>query len=137
MIEGMNSTLRLVDKTFRIFGILTILGLIATIAGAMNGAAWWRPVFSASHLTALIALVPLGLVLVAQAYREAGSVGAMLSRHARVAIVLALIAVSVAITLIEFDGNRTVRRVSNYTTVALIALLLVHYFRWFRQQAAR
>lgn len=133
----MDHTLRTVDKTFRIFGVLTILGLIATIAGAMNGAAWWRPVFSASHLTALIALVPLGIALVVYAYREAGSLGAMLSRHSRVAVVLAVIAVSVTITLIEFNGNRQVRRISNFTTVGLVLLLIVHYFRWFRATVGR
>ncbi|MGE3857579.1 MAG: hypothetical protein AB7G21_11555 [Dehalococcoidia bacterium] len=133
----MDNTLRTVDKTFRIFGVLTILGLIATIAGAMNGAAWWRPVFSAAHLTALIALVPLGIALVVWAYRDAGGLGAMLSRHARIAIVLALIAVSVTITLVEFNGNRDVRRISNFTTVGLILLLIVHYFRWFRSTVGR
>jgi hypothetical protein len=136
-MDRMDSTLRTVDKTFRIFGILTILGLVATIAGAMNGAAWWRPVFSASHLTALAALVPLGIALIVYAYRESGSLGAMLSRHARIAIVLALIAVSVTITLVEFNGNRDVRRVSNFTTVGLVLLLIVHYFRWFRSTVGR
>ena len=136
-MDRMDSTLRTVDKTFRIFGVLTLVGLIATIAGAMNGAAWWRPVFSASHLTALIALVPLGIALIVYAYRESGSLGAMLSRHARIAIVLALIAVSVTITLVEFNGNRDVRRISNFTTVGLVLLLIVHYFRWFRSTVGR
>lgn len=136
-MDRMDSTLRTVDKTFRIFGVLTIVGLIATIAGAMNGAAWWRPVFSASHLTALAALVPLGIALIVYAYRESGSLGAMLSRHARIAIVLALIAVSVTITLVEFNGNRDVRRISNFTTVGLVLLLIVHYFRWFRSTVGR
>lgn len=136
-MDRMKDTLFKVDRTFRIFGVLTVVGLIATIAGAMNGAAWWRPVFSASHLTALIALVPLGIALVVYAYREAGSLGAMLSRHGRVAVVLAVIAVSVAVTLVEFDGNRQVRRISNYTTVGLVLLLIVHYFRWFRATVSR
>lgn len=136
-MDRMRDTLRTVDRTFRIFGVLTILGLIATVAGAMSGAAWWRPVFSASHLTALIALLPLGIALIVYAYREAGSIGAMLSRHRRIAVVLAVIAVSVAITLVEFNGNRQVRRISNYTTVGLVLLLIVHYFRWFRATVSR
>jgi len=136
-MDAMNSTLRLVDRSFRIFGIVTLVGIAITILGAMNGAGWWRPVFSASHLAALIALVPLGVALVVYAYREAGSLGAMLSRHARIVITLAVIAVSVTITLVEFDGNRTVRRISNFTTVGLVLLLIVHYFRWFRSTVGR
>jgi len=133
----MDHTLRVVDRVFRVAGIATIVGIIATIALAMAGAPIWRPVFTLSHLTALIALVPLGVVLIALAYREAGGLGPMLSRHARIVIVLAVIAVSVTITLIEFNGNRTVRRISNFTTVGLVLLLLVHYVRWYRVRSAR
>ena len=132
----MDGTIRLVDRLFRIFGVLTIVGVGITIYGAMNAAPWWRPVFSLSHLTALIALVPLGVALIVLAYREAGSLGAMVSGHSLIVGALLVIAVSVTITLVEFNGNRTVRRISNFTTGTLVVLLVVHYFRWFRARFA-
>lgn len=135
-MERMDQSLRLADRIFRLAGVVTILGLVATIALAVSGAAIWRPVFTASHVTALVALVPLGAVLVTLAYREAGGLGPMLSRHLRIVIALAVIAVSVTVTLVEFDGNRTVRRFSNFTTVGLVLLLIVHYVRWYGARSA-
>ncbi len=129
----MNAALRAVDRLFRVSGIVTLIALAVTIAMLLAGAAaWWMP-FVAAHLTALIALVPLGLVLIAYGYREAGGVAPMLARHGIVAAALAVIAVSVTVTLLEFSTNRDVRRVANIVTVSLVVLLVVHYLRWSRQ----
>ena len=133
----MRSMLRLADRSFHIFGIITVVGVVLTVLGVAVGAVWWRPVFSVSHVTALIALVPLGLALIVYAYREAGSLGAMWSRHTKIVVVLAVVAVSVTITLVEFDGNRAVRRISNFTTIGLVLLLIAYYVRWFRSTFGR
>ncbi|MEI6136523.1 MAG: hypothetical protein WCQ48_03785 [Chloroflexota bacterium] len=129
----MNAALRAVDRLFRVSGIVTLIALAATIVMLIAGVAtWWMP-FVAAHLTALIALAPLGLVLIAYGYREAGGVTSMIARHGIVAAALAVIAVSVTITLLEFSTNRDVRRVANIVTVSLVVLLVVHYLRWSRQ----
>ena len=133
----MNSTLRLVDRWFRLAGIATIALLAVTIGMLLAGAEGWRAPFGLAHLAALAALLPLGVALIVHGYREAGGLGAMLSRHGRIIIVLVLIAVSVTITLVEFDGNRDVRRVSNFTTVGLVLLLIAHYLRWSRRDVRR
>lgn len=133
----MNSTLRLVDRWFRLAGIVTIALLAVTIGMLLAGAAGWRAPFGLAHLAALAALLPLGVALIAHGYREAGGLGAMLSRYGRIAIVLAVIAATVTITLVEFDGNRALRRVSNLTTVALVLLLIAQYLRWARLNVPR
>lgn len=125
-------SLLLADRVFRIVGLVAVGLILATIGMVLVGAEGWRAPFAAAHLAALVALVPLGIAVVAYAYRDAGGLGAMLARHARVVIVLALIAVSVTITLMEFDGgNRELRRIANFTTVGLVLLLIVNYLRWF------
>jgi hypothetical protein len=129
----MNNTLRVVDRWFRFAGIVTIALLAVTIGMLLAGSEGWRAPFGLAHLAALAALLPLGVALIAHTYREAGGLGPMLSRHGRVVIVLALIAVSVTVTLVEFDGNRDVRRVSNFTTVGLVLLLIARYLRWARR----
>lgn len=126
-------TLRLVDLWFRLAGTVTIALLGVTIAMLLAGVEGWRAPFGLAHLAALAALLPLGVALAAHAYREAGGLRSMLSRHARIVIVLALIAVTVTITIIEFDGNRALRRISNFTTVGLVLLLIVRYLRWYRR----
>ena len=133
----MNRTLRLVDRWFRLAGIVTIALLAVTIGMLLAGAEGWRAPFGLAHLAALAALLPLGVALIASGYREARGLGPMLSRHRRVVIVLAAVAVSVTITLVEFDGNRDVRRVSNFTTVGLVLLLIAQYLRWARGNARR
>ncbi|MSQ30343.1 MAG: hypothetical protein EXR68_07660 [Dehalococcoidia bacterium] len=129
----MDNTLRAVDRWFRSAGILAILALLVTFGMIFAGADGWRGPFVAAHLAALVALLPLALALVVYAYREAGSLGAMVARHTLVAGALAVIAVTVTVSLMEFTGNREVRRIANLTSVAVIVLLVVHYLRWSRQ----
>ncbi len=131
----MNTALRPVDRLFRISGVVTIAALV--VAGAMllaGAAAWWVP-FVAAHLGALVALVPLGLVLVVYAYREAGGVLPMVARHVAITLVLAVITVTVTVTLRAFTANPEVRRISNIITVTLVLLLVARYLRWSRRYA--
>ena len=133
----MNSTLRLVDCWFRFAGIAAILALVVTIGMRTAGAEGWRGPFTAAHLAALSALLPLGIALIVHVYREAGSLGAMISRHRLVAGALLVIAVCVVVTQVTFTAYPAVRRVSNYVNVSIILLLIVHYLRWFARTAVR
>ncbi|MEI6137341.1 MAG: hypothetical protein WCQ48_08035 [Chloroflexota bacterium] len=127
----MSTALRLVDRLFRVLGIVTIAALAATIAMLLLGAEAWRVPFVAAHLAALVALAPLGIVLIVVAYREAGGVPSMIMRHALVVAALAVIVVSVTVTGMEFTGNRDVRRIANIVTVSLVVLLVARYLWWF------
>lgn len=133
----MNSTLRAVDRWFRFAGIAAILALAVTIAMLVAGSEGWRGPFVAAHLAALAALLPLGIALVVYGYREAGSLGALLSRHALIAGALVVIAVLVVITQVNFYANPNIRRISNITNVTIILLLIAHYLRWFPRHIGR
>ncbi len=136
-MDRMNSTLRLVDRSFRILGIVSLVTLAITIVMRTSGMEGWRWPFYVAHLAALFALVPLGLVLIAQAYRETGSVGAMLARHSMIAAAIAVILVCVVVTQVTFTSYPDIRRASNYTTVGIIGLLILQYFRWSHRQSGR
>lgn len=126
----MNTALRAVDRLFRVSGVLTLIALVIAAGLLLAGAAmWWVP-FVAAHLGALIALVPLGLVLVVRAYREDGGVTSMIARHAPIALALAVVAVSVTVTLFAFSANPQLRRIANIVTVSLVLLLIARYLRW-------
>ncbi len=91
-----------------------------------------------AHLCALLALVPLGVVLVGRTfarYREErgsvlGGVRGTLA-HDRLATVLVAVAlVAVVVSLSQFDGGvRAVRSAANLTTVAVIVVLVGRYLR--------
>ncbi len=131
----MTTALRAADRLFRIAGIVTIAGLVVALGMRLAGSAtWWVP-FVAAHLGALIALLPLGVVLVVRAVREAGGLLPAVTRHAAVTIALLVIAGSVTTTLLEFSANPGVRRVSNFLTVALVLLLVARYLQWSRRYA--
>lgn len=126
----MNAALPLVDRLFRVLGIVTIVALAVTIAMLLVGAEAWRVPFVAAHLAGLIALAPLGVVLMVLAYRDAGGLSSMIARHALVAAALAVIAVCVTVTGMEFTANRDVRRISNIVTVSVVVLLVARYLWW-------
>jgi hypothetical protein len=128
--------LRRADRWFRAAGILTLALLVATLGLLAAGADAWRPVFALAHLAALIALVPLGVVLVVETLRREGSLGAVVRRHRTVAVILAVVVVTIVVSLLNFDdGIRWLRRVANLTTVALILVLVARYFVWSRRGA--
>ncbi|MFA7248912.1 MAG: hypothetical protein WC273_04705 [Dehalococcoidia bacterium] len=137
MDTAMTTILRRVDRWFRIAGVATLLALAVTIAMLLGGVESWRVPFVAAHLAALAALLPLGIALVVLGYREAGGPGAMLARHWRIVLVLAVIAASVTVTGMEFTANRDIRRVSNIVTVSLVVLLVVQYLRWYGRRSGR
>ncbi|MEX1022608.1 MAG: hypothetical protein WD058_05620 [Dehalococcoidia bacterium] len=129
------------DALFRTAGKLTLALLLVTTALLALDAEYWTTVFLASHVAALIALVPLGVALVVHAFRQARITGdpgilGVMRRYRAVVALLALIVVGVAITLANFDdeSNRWVRRAANLTTVALVLVLVVQYLRWSRRQ---
>jgi hypothetical protein len=103
----------------------------------------WRPVFASAHLAALIALAPLGIVLVRRAFADAArsgdaGVAGVWRRHQRVVVILAVVAITVAISLVNFqDGIRWLRRVANLATVALVLILVARYVAWRREGLAR
>jgi uncharacterized membrane protein len=129
---------RIADRWFRSWGLVAVAALLATIASLVAGYEAWRLPFVAAHLAALLALVPLGLVLIGRtfraAYAERGSLGGAVSgllSHDRVATVLVLVAlVAIAVSLSQFQGGiRWLRAVANYTTVGCILALVVRYLR--------
>jgi hypothetical protein len=118
------------------------MGVLVALAvtGAMLalGAGPWRVPFVLAHLCALIALVPLGVALVAGALREgyarrrspAGALRATAERYPLVTALVLLSFVTVAISLSQFSGGvRWVRAAANLTTVAIALTLVARYVR--------
>ena len=102
-------------------------------------AEYWVLPFGLAHLAALVALVPLGGVLVRHGFRRAAAEGdpgvlGVVRRYRGVALMLLAVAVTVTITLVNFeDGPRWLRRAANITTVALVLVLVTRYLRWSRR----
>lgn len=118
------------DRLFRIAGGCAIGALILTAGALAADREWWRTPFVAAHLAALVALLPLGIMLAVDAARRADSVAALLRRHRGTVLLLAVIVVTVAVSLANFEGgSRIARRVANLTTVAIVLLLIVRYLR--------
>lgn len=128
------------DWVFRNAGKVTIAMLLTTLALRVVGADYWTAIFDLAHLAALVALVPLGVVLVRYGFRRASEAGdggllGVLRRYRTVAIILAAIVGAVTVTLVTFeDGPRTLRQTANLTTVAMVLLLVVRYLRWSHTQ---
>ncbi len=113
--------------------------LALTAALLFAGAEAWRPVFALAHLAAIVALTPLGVVLVRQAARAAREanagpvIPALIQRHPQVAFLLAAATVAVVVSLMNFEeGIRWLRRVANFTTVGIVLVLVARYLRWAR-----
>lgn len=129
---------RTVDVVFRVAGVGALVLLVATVTLGLLDVAAWRPVFTAAHVAALVALVPLGVALVRCAFREASRAGrpgiaGVISRYRGTALLLAVALVAVAVSLANFeDGNRLLRRVANFTTVGIALTMVVRYLRWRR-----
>jgi len=133
--------LRIADRVFRLAGVTALVLLAATIGLGLMGVAAWRPVFTAAHLAALVALAPLAAVMLRYAFSQARSAGppgfrGVVRRYPATVAMLAVIAVAVVLSLANFeDGNRTLRRLANYTTVLLVLVLVIRYLRWSGPQA--
>ena len=131
------------DRVFRLFGKLALALLITTAGLLIADIEAWRAVFASAHLAALIALLPLGIALIAHAFREARSeddpgLTGVLRRHRTVAILLAVVLVTVALSLANFEGgSRVVRRVANLTTVSIALVLVWRYLAWARRALPR
>jgi hypothetical protein len=125
------------DRWFRAWGLVTI-GLLATTALALLVDARWRFPFALAHLAALVALLPLAIALAARALLEGreharswpGAIGYVASRYALVVALVLVAFATIALSLANFeDGNRAVRSLANFATVAIIAVLVVRYLR--------
>jgi hypothetical protein len=128
---------QLVDRWFRAWGVLALVALAVTAAMLALRAEPWRVPFVAAHLAALVALLPLGVTLVASTYLRQlrmgqsalGAAGATLT-YDRVATALTLLALATAcVSLSQFAGNQTVRLVANLVTVSVVVVLVVRYVR--------
>jgi hypothetical protein len=132
-----STLLRLADRWFRAWGSLCLAALAFTAALLAVGADAWRAAFILGHLCALLALLPLGLVLVgatfAQHYRARGDLvdaaRATVSHDPLVTGLVLLCFLTVAISLSQFEGNQPVRAAANVASVAMIAVLVVRYLR--------
>lgn len=135
-MEGMNlPSLALLDRNFRLFGKLALALLLTTAGLLVVEIEAWRAVFALAHLAALIALLPLGVALVARAVREEGGLVAAARMHRGVTVLLAVAAVAVVLSLANFEGgNRDLRRVANLTTVAIAVVLVWRYLLWSRSR---
>jgi hypothetical protein len=130
--------LRVTDRWFRAWGVATLVLLAATGAMLAFDAGHWRLPFALAHLAALLALLPLGLVLVARALIEArpagkswfAAAGEAARRHMLVTALVALALVTVSLSLANFpDGDRAVRTLANLSTVVIVGALVVRYLR--------
>lgn len=136
--RGESRALAAADRWFRGWGVAALASLAVTGAMLALRLEAWRAPFVLAHLAALLALVPLGVVLVGGTFaryrRERGSVlGALRGTltHDRLATLLvALALVAVAVSLSQFqDGVRVVRSLANLTTVGVIVVLVGRYLR--------
>ncbi|MGE0227040.1 MAG: hypothetical protein AB7I38_10240 [Dehalococcoidia bacterium] len=137
-VTSNSRTLWAADRWFRGWGVAALAALVVTIAMIALRLEAWRAPFVLAHLAALLALVPLGVVLVGRTFaryrRERGSVlGAVRGTlaHDGVATVLVAVAfVAAAVSLSQFqDGVRVVRSLANFTTVGVIVVLVGRYLR--------
>jgi hypothetical protein len=131
-------TLVVADRWFRGWGVAALLALLATGVMLALSLEAWRAPFVLAHLCALLALVPLGVVLVSRTFaRYRTERGSLLGgvqgtfAHDRVTTLLVAVAlVAVVVSLSQFDGGvRVVRSAANLTTVAMILALVGRYLR--------
>ena len=120
------------DRWFRTLGAGAIMALGATGVLLFAEGNAWRVIFVVAHLAALLALLPLGVVLVLRAYHQSGGLTSMVARYPIVSVLLVCLFVTIVASLLNFDGNREARRVANLASVALILVLVVRYLRWAR-----
>lgn len=126
------------DRNFRLFGKLTLAVLLATAGLIAADIEAWRGVFALAHLAALVALAPLGVGLIVRAFREEGSLGAVVRRYRFVAALLGVVLVTVVLSLANFEGgSRILRRTANLTTVAIALVLVWRYLGWARTHLSR
>ncbi len=141
----MSRARRLTDRWFRGWGVVALVALAATALLLASGGEGWRVPFVLAHFAALLALVPLGVVLLVQALAEgyrangsaAGALSATVGRHRLVAALLMLVVVTVVVSLANFaGGTRWLRAAANLITVAIVLLLVVRYLRAARRYEA-
>ena len=133
----------LVDGWFRGWGFGAIAALVGTLGMLALRMPEWRVPFVIAHVAALLAVAPLGVVLVGQTFaryrRESGSVAGGLRglfTHDRLVTALVLASfVTAAVSLSQFQGGiRWLRALANYSTVAIVVTLTSRYLRASRRR---
>ena len=138
-----SQTLWLVDGWFRGWGFGAIAALVGTLAMLWLQMPEWRVPFVVAHLAGLLAVAPLGVVLVGQTFaryrRSSGSVAGGLRglfTHDRLVTALVLASfVTAGVSLSQFQGGiRWLRALANYSTVAIVVTLVWRYLRTSRRR---
>ena len=131
------------DAWFRGWGYGAIAALVGTLAMLWLQMPEWRVPFVVAHLAGLLAVAPLGVVLVGQTFaryrRSSGSVAGGLRglfTHDRLVTALVLaVFVTAAVSLSQFQGGiRWLRALANYSTVAIVVTLVWRYLRAARRR---
>lgn len=126
------------DRWFRGVGLVAVALLATTVAMLALRLDAWRAPFVFAHLAALLALVPLGLVIVWQTYARGyeerrsilGALQATLTHDRVTTLLVLLVLVAVATSLSQFNGGiRELRAGANFTAVGTIVVLVVRYLR--------
>lgn len=126
------------DMWFRGWGLGALVALVGTAVMLVLGVDAWRVPFVIAHLSGLLALAPLGVVLVVTTlgryWREmhsiAGAVGGLLSHDRLVTYLVLASFVTAGVSLSQFEGGvRWVRAAANYSTVAIVLVLVWRYLR--------
>ncbi len=121
------------DRWFRILGSATVMALASTAVLLFAEGSAWRVVFVVAHLAALLGLLPLAVVLVMRAYHQSGGLVPMVKRYPAIALFVACLTVTVAASLLNFNGNRDARRIANLAGIVVVLILVARYLRWSRQ----
>ena len=133
----------LADGWFRGWGFGAVAALVGTLAMLALQQPEWRVPFVVAHVAALLAVAPLGMVLVGQTFaryrRSSGSVAGGLRgvfTHDRLVTALVLASfVTAGVSLSQFQGSiRWLRALANYSTVAIVVTLIWRYLRSSRRR---
>ena len=126
------------DRWFRGCGIAALVALTATAAMLAFRLDAWRAPFVLAHLAALLALLPLAIVIVWQTYARGyeerrsilGALQATLTHDRVTTLLVAIALVAVAVSLSQFSGGiRALRAAANVTAVSMIVVLVARYLR--------
>ena len=125
------------DMWFRGWGLGAVAALVGTAVMVVLGVDAWRVPFVIAHLSGLLALAPLGGVLIVTTHSIAGAVGGLLSHDRLVTFLVLASFVTAGVSLSQFEGGvRWVRAAANYSTVAIVLVLVWRYLRSARRASS-
>ncbi|MDA1010175.1 MAG: hypothetical protein O2888_01730, partial [Chloroflexi bacterium] len=99
-----------VDRLFRVGGIVTLALLAVTVTLGLAGVEAWRYAFTAAHVSALVALGPLGVALVRLGLRQAALAGdpgpaGVVRRYRGTVVALVVVLIAVDASLANFEDG--------------------------------